>query len=139
MHRLSENDWKLPDRLAKHPSPLDNISCYTRTSTQYPYLFELQMLKNQKTFNIGYISKPVSLLAPYNITIQEISNKLKKLFERNVRNVLETLIITNFGNILMIILWNLWENVGATLEIDTEEKIRIDFKGKFQNNFLEWV
>ncbi len=29
------------------------------------------------------------------------------------------------------------ENLGATSEIGTEEKTRIDFKDKFQNNSLE--
>ncbi len=51
---------------------------------------------------LKYRKNLVSLLVPYNITIQEISDKFKKLFERNVRNVLETL-ITNFLSILIMI------------------------------------
>ncbi len=31
------------------------------------------------------------------------------------------------------------ENLGAPSEIDTKEKIRIDFKDKFRNNSLERV
>ncbi len=31
------------------------------------------------------------------------------------------------------------ENLGATSEIGTEKEIQIDFKDKFQNNFLEKV
>ncbi len=56
--------------------------------------------------------------------------------ERNVRNMSETL-PTNFWNILVMTLWNLWENLGATSELGTAEKIHIGFKGKFWNNFLE--
>ncbi len=51
------------------------------------------------------ISIPESILVPYNITIQEILDKLKKFFETNVENVLKTL-TTNFRNILVMILWN---------------------------------
>ncbi len=65
------------------------------------------------------------------IIILEILDKLKKFFERNVRNILEIL-TTNFWNILIMILEANWG-------IGTEEKIRIDFKGKFRNNFLERV
>ncbi len=45
-------------------------------------------------------------------------------------NILETL-ITDFRNILIMISQ---ENLGATSEMGTKEKIPIDFKGKFRNN-----
>ncbi len=80
----------------------------------------------------------VSILVPYNITIQEILDKLKTFFERNIRNVLKTL-LTNFGNILIMISWNSWENLGATSEIGSKKKIQSDFMGKFQNDSLERV
>ncbi len=44
----------------------------------------------------------ISILVPCNITIREIVDKLKKFFERNVRNILETL-TRNFRNILIMI------------------------------------
>ncbi len=61
--------------------------------------------------------------------IQEILDKL----QRNVRNVLETP-TANFWNILIMISWNLQENLGATSEIG-QEKIRIDFNGKFRKTW----
>ncbi len=65
-----------------------------------------------------------SILELYKITIQEILDKLKKLFEKNVKNVLTT----NFLNILIMISL---ENLGATSEIGAKEKIQIYFKVKF--------
>ncbi len=53
----------------------------------------MMMLKHQKNFvsiRIDTTAKSIDTV-PYNITIQGISDKLKKFFERNVRNVLETL------------------------------------------------
>ncbi len=41
---------------------------------------------------VSIVSIPVSIPVPYKITIQEILDILKKLFERNVRHILETLI-----------------------------------------------
>ncbi len=38
-----------------------------------------------------FVLRKVSILVSYNITIQKISDKLKKFFERNVKNILETL------------------------------------------------
>ncbi len=97
---------------------------------------ELVMLKYRKSL-VSIRINTVSILVPY-ITIQEILDKLKIFLERNVRNVLETL-TTNYWNILIMILWNLQENLGATSEICTKEKRWINFNGKFRNNSLERV
>ncbi len=50
------------------------------------------MLKYRKNLvSVSILLQKVTIIVPYNITIQEISDKLKKFFERNVGNVFETL------------------------------------------------
>ncbi len=65
----------------------------------------LKYRKNLVSVCIDTLMKSIDTCAIQHY-IKEISNKLKRCFERNVRNVLETL-ITNFWNILIMILCNL--------------------------------
>ncbi len=79
------------------------------------------MLKYRKNFILILLYKvsiPVSILVPYNITIQEISDKLKKFFEISVRNILETLTY-KFLKYFDKISRNLRENFEATSKIGT--------------------
>ncbi len=67
---------------------------------------------------LKYRKNLVSILVSYNITIQEILDKLKKFFERNVENVLETLtykFLKYFDNNFV----KLTGNLRATSEIGT--------------------
>ncbi len=64
--------------------------CFDRRHSEIRY-HEIKCSSDVKVSKKFGIDTLVSILVPYNITIREISDKLKKFFERNVRNVLETL------------------------------------------------
>ncbi len=99
---------KLPPSLRNHLTAYDvftihkyqlfvNITAHTSHLDVWSNgTFILVMLKYRKNL-VSIVSTPVSILVPYNITVKEISVKLKKFFERNVQNILKTW-TTNFWN-----------------------------------------
>ncbi len=103
---IHEQDFKKMWRFL----PKNLVSTHIDTSIKVSIVFYISILLRK----VSIVSIPVSILVPYYIAIQEISDKLKKI----VRNVLEIL-NTNIWNILIMISWNLWENLGAILEIGT--------------------
>ncbi len=64
------------------------VSCnYPVEAKKYPMRSLIEILKYRKNL----VSIRIDTLVSCNITSQEISDKLKKFFKRNVSNILETL------------------------------------------------
>ncbi len=66
------------------------------------------MLKHRKNL-VSIVLIPVSILVPYNITIKEILDELKKFLERNVFENMNDNFLKYFGNDFAKLTGKFWE------------------------------